>query len=50
MSHDNDIADVEITLALKKIHVLGPIIFRGCSTPQKIEDSSKVLGSKIFRD
>ena len=40
MNYDNYTIKVEIELAIKKIHVLGLITFRKCSTLQKIQKSN----------
>ena len=48
MSHNNHTAEMEIALAIKKIQVLGPITFGGCSFPQEIENCIKVLRPIIF--
>lgn len=37
-------------MAIKKIQVLGLITFKGYNTPQEIQKSIKVYGTKTFRD
>ena len=43
-------AETEILLAIKKLQVLGSIIFESCRSFQKIQNSIKVLESKTFKD
>ena len=50
MNHNNHIEKMNVTSTIKKIQVLGPIIFRDCSIPQEIQKSIKVLRPKIFKD
>ena len=50
MSHDNNIAEVEIALVIKKIQVLRPITFGGCNFPQEIQNSIEVLKPITFKN
>ncbi len=49
MNHDKHTIEAEIISIIKKIQVFGLITFKGCSTPQEIQNSIEVLRSKTFR-
>lgn len=49
MSHNNHIAQTEIVLTIKKIEVLRPITFRGCSISQETQNAIKIFGLKTFK-